>query len=299
MKRGASGGKIVTTVASCRLHPALNQEDIMDRRMIRYAFAIVGILSGAFSLRAPAWAAQELPAARVSDLQGQLAVRGTGDAEPTFVARNTTLRPGDLLWTDAKGHAEVELDRGTWLRLAEDTKIELKELSPKPTVRIWTGSVYADLSDRAAALHVSTPSGDVDVDPNSVVRVDLSKKDSTRVTVQHGMAQVSGTCGSPVHANAGTRVYADVGKAAEEAKRFDYSDRDGFDQYQRNRTDYYVDRPLSRHQDQDFPGARELDRDGNWVEVEKHYYWKPNVGSDWRPYSSGYWDYVPDYGYCW
>src|SRR2546423_132852 len=66
--------------------------------------------------------ADDYRTARVSDVRGSLAARGVEDSDVSFVERNAILRDGDVLWTDDRSRSGLELERGSWIRLAEDTK---------------------------------------------------------------------------------------------------------------------------------------------------------------------------------
>jgi len=239
--------------------------------------------------------------ARVSDQRGSLAVRGVEEDDYSYLERNSVLREGDVLWTDESGRAEIELERGSWLRLAEDTKVEFRRLGKSPELRLWSGSLYADLSDRVdGVLRVKTPVGDVDIKKDSVVRVDLSGEQSARVSVLNGGAEAFADKGESVRLGPGERLYLEADKVPGEIKRFDRSDLDGFDRYHRERVDYWLERPAPRELSDDVVGSRELRDYGSWVSVDNSTYWRPTVvDSGWRPYSNGYWSYMAGCGPTW
>ncbi|MCC2668358.1 MAG: hypothetical protein K0Q72_829, partial [Armatimonadetes bacterium] len=244
--------------------------------------------------------ADDFRSGRVSDTRGSLAVRGPDDDDVSYVERNAVVRAGDVLWTDDDGRAEVELDRGAWVRLAEDTKLDVRSLPPSAEFRLWNGSVYFDLSDRVdGKTLLKTPVGDVEIERNSVVRVDLDRAESARVSVYNGRARAFPDSGSSVGLGTGERIYLEAGKPVSDPTRFDRANLDGFDRYQRERVDYFINRPLPRELGQDVIGARELHDYGSWVSVENATYWRPRCEPDWRPYSSGYWSYIPSCGYTW
>lgn len=244
--------------------------------------------------------ADDFRSARVSDVRGNLSVRGAEDDDFSYVERNAVIRHEDVLWTDDDGRAEIELDRGSWVRLAEDTKLEVRALPPSAEFRLWNGSVYLDLSDRMEGRTLlKTPVGDVEVDPDSVVRVDLDKSESARVSVFNGRARAFPDSGSSVGLGPGERIYLDAGRPAPDPTRFDRGDQDGFDRYHRERVDYFINRPVPRELREDIVGARELNDYGSWVVVENISYWRPRCEPTWRPYSAGYWSYVPGCGYSW
>jgi len=201
---------------------------------------------------------------RVSDVRGTLSVRGEEEDDVSEVERNAILREGDTLWTSEDGRAEIELERSAWVRLAEDTKLEVRGLPPSGEFRLWTGSVYFDVSEHIErAIRLKTPSGDVDVLPSSVVRVDLSRDDAARVSVYSGRAQVTPDRGEPMRVAAGERLYLEADRPTEEPAKFDREDLDGFDKYHRSRVDYYIERPLPTELSEDVIGARDLNDYGS------------------------------------
>lgn len=238
--------------------------------------------------------------ARVSDVTGELAVRGEDEDDVSYVERNAIIRAGDVLWTDERSNAEIELERGAWVRLAEDSKLEIRDLPPSAEFRLWTGSVYFDLSERVPdPIRLRTPAGDVDVFPDSVVRVDLSGEESARVSVFNGRAVAVGDGDRTVRLSSGDRAYLEAGRGVDGPQQLARDDLDGFDRYHRARLDYYIARPLPRELDEPLIGAHDLQDYGSWVVVENERYWRPRCEPDWRPYSTGYWNWVPGFGYSW
>src|SRR5258708_3168927 len=75
--------------------------------------------------------------ARVSDVAGGLTVRGDGEDDYSPIEVNATLRDGDPLWTAARGRGEIELGPGSWARLAEDAKVQIRHLPPDSELRLW------------------------------------------------------------------------------------------------------------------------------------------------------------------
>src|SRR5437763_7495966 len=122
------------------------------------------VLLAGLALGARAASADTGGHARVSAVSGDLLVRGPEDAEWSYVDRNAVVYDGDEVWADVDSLAELELERGAWLRLAPDTQLGLRRLLSEGSVRLNRGSLYVELSRRAPqALVVGTPSGDVEV----------------------------------------------------------------------------------------------------------------------------------------
>jgi hypothetical protein len=261
----------------------------------------VRLILGAFLLTflAAPVRADERPA-RVSDILGTFSVNGAEEDEITSLDQNSVVREGDTLWTDRRSRAEMELEQGSRIRLSESSKLEIRSLNGSPELRLWSGSLYLDLSDRwDQPFLVDTPEGEIRVEPNSVVRVDLGADSDTRVSVWSGEARVTPENGEPARLRSSERVYLESGHIVEGPERFDRDDRDAFDRYHIERVDYYIDRPLPRELEHDLPGARDLQQNGAWVVMDQVRYWRPYHEVDWRPYSRGYWSVAPGWGYTW
>lgn len=258
------------------------------------------VVAAAVIAGAPPAGAQEGDTARVSDVRGELVVRGTGDSDFAHVERNTVLWLDDTLWTERRARAEVELAGNSWIRLAEDTKLDLVRPGAPTRLRLWTGSVYLDLSAaRSPRLLVQTPAGDVSAGADTLFRLDLSDDEQARVTVYRGSARLSGSAGSPIVVQAGERAYVAPDRQAENPFRFDSLDRDRFDEYQQQRTAYWQKRPAPAELGLDLLGGRELHGAGDWVAVDGVLHWRPAVDRTWRPFREGYWVHIPGLGQTW
>lgn len=236
---------------------------------------------------------------RVSHVHGDLLLRGRTDSDVSYVRQNSVVRDGDVLWTDKSGEAEVELTGGSWIRLAENTKLEIVSFGGDPELRIWNGSVYVDQSDRSRRnIRVATPCGDLGVERASLVRIDLADNDRVRVSSYRGHCRAHPPHGSAIGLPGGRRLYLEPQSAAT-PEAFDAAQRDPFDDYQLSRSKYYQDRPLPSEVGGYVTGVHDLSDSGEWITVERAHYWRPRVAPEWRPYSSGYWTFIPGIGYTW
>src|SRR6185369_3068848 len=96
----------------------------------------------------------------------------------------------DTVWADDDSLAEIEMERGAWVRLGPDSRVEVRRLPPAGEMRLKRGSVYVDLSDSAEqGMVVQTPAGEVWVEAGSLARVDLDRDDHVRVLVRRGRAE--------------------------------------------------------------------------------------------------------------
>ena len=239
-------------------------------------------------------------AGRVSDVSGRLAVHGIDEDAPSYAARNTVIREGDTFWTDERGRAEIELPGGGWLRLAEDTKVELRSLDSGGEFRVLTGSVWYDgRRGTRSAVWIRVPEADCEAPPGAVVRIDLSADNRARFSVFRAGLRVELETGQRVALRPHQRVYLDAGRVSEGPEPFDYDDLDDFDRYHRTRVSYYDHRPQHPYLDRDLVGSRDLEGYGSWTSYRGSRYWRPRTYPGWRPYSHGYWSYDPGCGYSW
>src|SRR5689334_16605140 len=63
---------------------------------------------------------------RVSAVNGDLLVKGPDDSDWSYVERNATVHDDDLVRTDEDTTAEIEMERGAWLRLGPDSDVAIR-----------------------------------------------------------------------------------------------------------------------------------------------------------------------------
>ena len=260
----------------------------------RIGAAVAVMLSAAIG--APA---QELQLhGRVSyDTKGML-VKGADDKDWERATLNTLLMPGDALWVDQGGLSEVELAGGSFLRLADGSKAELKSLPPAADVRGWVGSFYVQRVSRSQGTFVvTTPSCQVDVPIDSCVRVDIDEKGGATVSVRWGGAEVRTDAGAPVRLAEAQRLWVDPGYLPSDPLGFDRGESDSFDQWNNERATVLANgyKTLPKEVEVASPvvGVSDLGNYGEWVYVDNRPCWRPTVVVDYVPYRYGCWNYSP------
>ena len=248
--------------------------------------------------------AQEPMHARVSFDSGGAMVKGSADADWSYATVNTLILPGDTLWADDSGTLEVEMAGGTFLRMADRSKAEVVALPPLAVIRGWTGAFYVQRVGRSTGdVIFETPVCKVDVESNSQVRIDILTDGATTVTVRWGRAVIRADGGDDVMVVTGQRSYVDPGYLPSDPMPFDRREEDAFDSWNRERartlaigsetlpsTVVYKSAPI---------GVADLEPYGEWVYVDSTHYWRPTVITEYVPYRSGHWSYVPSCGYVW
>jgi len=240
---------------------------------------------------------------RISYDSGNTLVRGEGGGDWAYATTNTLILPGDTLWIDQGGLGEAELPQGTFLRLADSSKVEVTSLDPTIAMRGWEGSFYVQRLTRSPGQALfETPAGTLSIDPDTQVRVDILADGSTTVTVRWGRVDVR-THGGSVSVLAGRRTWIDAGLLPATPVNFDRSVEDDFDTWSRERAEYLVrgaaQTPAEVTVAPATLGVSDLNHYGEWVYVESRPYWRPTVVVDYVPYRTGYWNYVNGTGHVW
>lgn len=260
--------------------------------MSRLKWCLPLVLAGLWTGGARPAAADHSPHGRVSSVRGNLLVKGPDDNDWSYVERNGVVYDDDVVWADEDSQAEIEMERGAWVRLGPDTRVEVKRLPPDGVLRLKRGSIYVDLADSGGeGVAVQTPSGDVMVEPGSLARVDLDRDDDVRVVVRRGRVSGAIDRGPSRRADAGDVLYLQARAPRPRLEEINDRDFDAFDDWSDDRVSFYLSRQLPRGVDHYIPGVYELSDYGEWVGVDGVMCWRPRCDAEWRPYSHGYWGY--------
>ncbi|MBI2425690.1 MAG: hypothetical protein HYV27_22885 [Candidatus Hydrogenedentes bacterium] len=273
----------------------------MIRRIGWCAGAIVlGILLNMPATRAEGYVLH----GRISYDAGNTLIKAADEGEYAYAAVNSLVLPGDTLWVEDGGTSETEFSHGSFLRMADGSKMELVALPPSLTLRAWTGSFYLQRLKRASAGAVlQTPACQVAVEPNSAVRVDIIGEGATTVSVRWGRAVVRTETGDQVVVDPGYRIWVDPGMLPSNPTPFDRAQNDSFDVWNNERAEALaasqISAPIPVEVDESNLGLNDLASYGEWVYVDSRPYWRPTVVVDYVPYRYGTWNYLPTVGYCW
>ncbi|MBI1319553.1 MAG: hypothetical protein GC168_11490 [Candidatus Hydrogenedens sp.] len=240
---------------------------------------------------------------RISYDSGNTLVRGEGGGDWAYATTNTLILPGDTLWIDQGGLGEAELPQGTFLRLADGSKVEIVSLDPTPVMRGWEGSFYVQRLNRSPGEALfETPAGTLTIESDTNVRIDIQREGNVTVSVRWGRVNVR-THGGSTSVLAGRRTWIDAGLLPATPIVFDRSAEDDFDAWSRERAEYLVRGAAQTPADVTYSsstiGVSDLSNYGEWVYVDNRHYWRPTVVNNYVPYRTGYWNYVPGAGHVW
>jgi hypothetical protein len=212
---------------------------------------------------------------------------------------NVPFLPGDRMWTDNAGRAELQLATDVFIRMDTQSSLEYVSEGARPAFRVDSGGLYVH-ARQGGDLTIETPGGLVTLQRSGVYRIDADSGE-TRLTVLQGSASLD-SGNRQVDVPGGERTYAQKGEPPEDPQRFDRADSDNFASWDRTRESSvaayagesrrYLPAEVASYAD-------DLDANGSWADdAEVGRVWRPNVDADWSPYSDGRWTWTV-YGWTW
>ena len=268
--------------------------------------ALVFVLSLAV---APFAAAQETEIryrdGRFLETVGAVTLQRADEAGSEEATLNMPFLPGDRVWTDQSGRAEIVFADGEILWIAPRSKVDSlgrggPDQDERLGLRVFAGSFAARVRPGGPGFEFRAPGGSITTTGAAAFRVDVSAGE-TIVSVSEG--EILANLGTErMTVRAGDRVrYADGRVDGPYAIR--RGDTDEFDRWCELRS-AELNR-LARTRDHErLPDeldayGEELDENGAWVYDEPQgYVYVPRVGRDWAPYTYGRWVYTL-YGWTW
>ena len=243
--------------------------------------------------------------ARMSFIKGNVFVQHGQNAGFEQGELNLVVLEGDKIGTK-DGRLEVQLGRRNYLRLGENTQVDIAALPrqdgdpTKLNLLAGTAFVRIDSLDGEKKFEIHTPDASFYIIERGLYRVEVRENSETEFAVFNGSAEAAGEEGSVVVGSreqitaANGRLLSAPGALA--ARSDDLSDwnasRDAV--FARKLDKTYL--PADYH---DY--EVELADNGRWVdEAEYGNVWVPNASySDWRPYYNGRWSWYPIIGWTW
>lgn len=249
--------------------------------------------------------------ARLSFVDGDVSFLRAGVTEWAPAVENLPLLAGDQIYTGRGARAEVQLARGNYLRLSENTELTITDLSDSAAQFEITEGIAIIRIERLATVfrrfEVDTPNTAVLVKQDGLYRIEVRGEEDSELIVRGGEAEVSTEEGS-FRVREGHKLHVDTATAGRLELAVD-STRDDWDQwsYDRDTTiartsadvapDYVTSYETGNN---DFYGVSDLSSYGTWTNYSSYgQCWIPRVGSDWAPYRSGQWLWIPAAGWTW
>jgi hypothetical protein len=218
--------------------------------------------------------------------------------------RNLVLLEGSSIRTLGASHAEIELDDGSVLRLAEDSACELSDYTRLSTgqrithVALDRGASYFDgESSWRDALVLSLPGAQVSIRRGSRVRLEAGP-DQSQLAVLEGEARFISSS-IELEVPEGKMLGLDLARPGKFHLLPEISQLDS-DTWSITR-----DKLLANDSSRDrLPGlrygVRDLDANGEWIDTaEFGMAWKPKAAEGWAPFRDGKWQWYEGLGFTW
>ncbi len=244
--------------------------------------------------------------ARMSFVTGKAFIQRASDLGYEEAALNMPISEGDRIGT-AEGRAEIHFGRGNYLRLDNDTKVDVLNLPKKgddiTRLRVWSGSVYivVGVLAKEKAIEIHTADSSFYVLDKGIYRIDAKENQNTQIFVYNGLIEAAGEQGSSL-VKTGQKIEVAEGRFTSKPSAFVASADDTFDRFNESRdaeTGRQVAKKYLPEDLGDYEG--ELADNGRWVYNAPYgNVWVPNgVDEDWRPYWNGRWSWLPISGWTW
>ncbi|HSK72154.1 MAG TPA: DUF6600 domain-containing protein [Pyrinomonadaceae bacterium] len=255
--------------------------------------------------------------ARISFLRGDVQIRRPDNQDWERATQNLPLVEGDEIATSKNGRIEIQFDRDTYLRLAENSYLKILNLKDEGiALSLPQGTLSVRLlnfdKDRGY-FEIDAPQTTIAVQKEGMYRVDAGDDFSHEVRVsamEKGEARVYSQNSAVTLRDGRTARVFIRGNYAGESDMVDASlYADEFETWSLDRDAIIAKRLRDSHYDKyydrDIYGAEDLSEHGEWIYTRKYgYVWRPfsNTVSryaDWSPYRYGHWRWIPPYGWTW
>lgn len=278
---------------------------LFGRRTALLAAAVAALLP--FALPHPAVADGDastgVAVARLSLIDGSVAVRRGDSDAPIAAAINAPVLGGDYLSTGDGSRAELQIDGSTLVRLGKNVQMRVTHLdNDNRALQLAQGTIELRLlRGTDGRSDIDTPS--VTVRPTSAgsYRVAVSGDGVTFVTVRSGSVAIVTPQGER-SLGTGVTLVAQGPSSSPAITEQDAIALDEFDRFNHDRDERYeralADEPyVSR----DLAGVDDLNTYGRWVpDATYGELWVPaGVAPGWAPYTQGRWVWEDGFGWTW
>jgi hypothetical protein len=244
--------------------------------------------------------------ARLSFVEGKAFVQRASDLGYEEGALNMPISEGDRIGT-ADGRAEIHFGKGNYIRLDNDTKLDVLNLPKKEDdvtrLRVWSGNIYLVVGtlNKEKGIELHTADSSFYVLDRGVYRVDVQENRDTQIQVYQGLIEAAGEGGSTL-LKASQRLQVAEGRFASKPSSFIAVADDGFDKFNESRNSVTGRQYAKSHMPEELSDYEaELDENGEWTYLAPYgNVWVPNgIDEDWRPYNNGRWTWLPLSGWTW
>ena len=232
---------------------------------------------------------------RISLIEGDVQVRTEETGDWVAASINMPIKEGDSVWAADRSRAELNLLDGTYLRLDENSALEIVTLAiDSYQVYLPTGHLYTNYKGIGeSVLQVDTPDSSLRAYEKAKFRIDVYDRGKTEISVFRGAVDAETPDGKTRIDKGRTLFLTERG----EAEFGPFHSPDDWEKWNLQRDTKLAEwRPPSQHLPEDLRSySRDLDDNGRWVNTPDYgYVWTPHVvvSAGWAPYRLGRWVWV-------
>ena len=276
---------------------------IMQLALIRTPAVLLGAALGiSLAFAQPLAASAEPGVARISDVQGSVAVQRGDSNQPVAAGVNAPILGADYITTGDNSRAQVDLDGASSVRLGSGVQMRFSDLDPgNRHMQLAQGSVdLRAFRGNDLATQIDTPSISVRPHDPGSTRVNVTPDGRTWVTVRSGSADVITPQGTRT-LGPGSTLIASGSASSPSISTQGAIAADSFDTWNGQRDQYYQAGASDPYVDPNIIGVDDLQPYGHWVDDPAYgQLWVPNAqAAGWSPYESGRWVWEDGYGWTW
>jgi hypothetical protein len=234
---------------------------------------------------------------RISLIEGDVQIKTPDAGDWGYAAVNEPLMEGDEVWVSRGGRVELQLNRGSYIRLDQDSSLQILSMdrdSSQFYLSQGQAYVYYD-APGGNVIQIDTPDSSTRAFDRAIFRVDISGQyQYTDVAVYKGYVETENAVGR-TRVNAGQMLSLGPDTDGEVAPM---GPPDEWERWNKRRNDRLFERrdTSSRYLPAELrPYSYDFDTYGRWVNVPEYgYCWTPTVfvGSSWAPYREGRWIWI-------
>ena len=232
---------------------------------------------------------------RISLIEGDVQARTEDTGEWVPASINMPLMDGDQIWVPEGGRTELQLRDGTFLRLDENSALEILTVE-KDSFQFYLteGRGYANFRGlRGSLLQIDTPDSSIRTYDRSNFSIETTQDGYTDISVYKGVVYAESREGR-TSVDGGNTLSLRKGTYAELSP---LGPPDEWERWNRERDRRLAERrPPSRYLPDELQAySSDFEENGRWVQVREYgYVWTPAVvvSAGWAPYRIGRWVWI-------
>lgn len=248
---------------------------------------------------------------RVSFVDGDVSFQRAGTSDWAAVIENLPLFAGDQIYAGKDARVELQLGRGSYIRLSENTALTVTDLRDDGVqFEVPAGIAFIRIEQFASAFQrfeVDTPNAALLLQQDGLYRINVRGDEDSELIVRQGAAEVSTDDGS-FKVREGRRLLIDTSTNGRLEVAYDTT-QDDWDLWSTTRDATINSQYINAAPDyvtqyettySDFYGVSDLSSYGSWYDDPGYgHCWRPRVDNGWAPYRQGQWVWTPRAGWTW